>query len=89
MLRFITTIVLVPLVYMQTLDVYEWICISEEFEIFCGTPEKRTNLSISQTVITLTFVLCAFIVSNINLETKEKVLYTTFRRKHITLENIN
>ena len=72
---------------MQTLDVYEWICISGKE--FCGTPEKRTNLSIYKTAITLTFVLSAFIVSTINLKSKEQTLHTTFKRKHITLENIN
>ena len=85
--RFLATLALVPLVYMQALDVNEWICISGE--TFCGTPEKRTNLTIFQTATTLTFVLCAFIISNINLERKEETLYTTFKRKHIMLENIN
>ena len=68
-LRFLATIALVPLVYMQTLDVYEWICIRGEE--FCGTPEKQTNLSIYKTAITLTFVLSAFIISSVNLESKE------------------
>ena len=55
-LRFLATLALVPLVYMQTLDVYEWICIRGEE--FCGTPEKQTNLSIYKTAITLTLNFC-------------------------------
>ena len=81
-------IVILPLLYLQTLDDYEWNCIFETLSIFCDNSTSSYTLTYYRTGITLTFSLCAFVISNLNNNPKEETLYTTIKEKDPDEDNL-
>ena len=87
-LKFIVVTVLIPLVYLQTLDDYEWNCVFETISIFCGKSESSYTVTNYRSVITLIFSLCAFVISYFDKNLKEETLYTTLKEKDPDEDNL-
>lgn len=58
-LRFITSIFLLPLLFLQMLSCYQWTCL---FSDLCA-PENQYTLSLAQAVISFCFILSGFLIS--------------------------
>ena len=59
-LRFILTLFLLPLLFLQMLSCYQWTCLFSEF---CGSLENQYRLSLVQAVISFCFILSGFLIS--------------------------
>lgn len=70
----------IPFLFLQLLDCYQWICLSE---MVCGDLNNQYRLSLIQASISLTFIVTVFILSysTEQMQKPTPTLYARFNKK--------
>ena len=78
-LKLVPTLFIIPLLFLQVLDCYEWTCLF--FDKYCGKNRDPYKLSLDQTVVTICYSIAVFIIQGLAGIAKDKWESTLFYPK--------